>query len=64
MQRYGITVPLAGKSFSEQRDWIVELADLGYTDLWSAESGGYDAFIPLAVACPSMPVVVAVSCWG
>jgi hypothetical protein len=25
------------------------VVDLGYTDLWSAESGGYDAFIPLAV---------------
>ena len=32
-----------------------ELVDLGYTDLWSAESGGYDAFIPLAVAAQWAP---------
>jgi probable F420-dependent oxidoreductase len=54
-QRHGITVPLTGKPFAEQRDWIKEIEDLGYTDLWSAESGGYDAFIPLAVAAQWAP---------
>ena len=33
-----------------QQDAIAELADLGYTDVWSAESGGSDAFTPLALA--------------
>ena len=48
--RYGITVPLAGKSFAEQREWVKELEDLGYTDLWSAETDGTDALTPLALA--------------
>jgi probable F420-dependent oxidoreductase len=50
MQRFGMTIPLGGVPLGEQRDWIVELADLGYTDLWSAESGGADAFTPLTLA--------------
>jgi probable F420-dependent oxidoreductase len=54
-KRWGITVPLAGKSFSEQRDWIVELADLGYTDLWSAEVDSVDAFSPLLLASQWAP---------
>lgn len=49
-QRFGMTIPLGGVPLGEQRDWIVELADLGYTDLWSAESGGADAFTPLTLA--------------
>ena len=55
MQRYGITVPLTGKSFNEQRDWIIELADLGYTDLWSAEVDNVDAFTPLVLASQWAP---------
>ena len=39
-----------GCRFSSSATLVRELVDLGYTDLWSAESGGYDAFIPLAVA--------------
>jgi probable F420-dependent oxidoreductase len=38
-------VPLA-----EQGDWIRELADLGYTDVWSSEANGADGFTPLALA--------------
>jgi len=49
-QRYGITVPLTGKPFAEQREWIKEIEDLGYTDLWSAETDAYDALLPLALA--------------
>src|SRR3954469_20230030 len=49
-QRYGITVPLNGKPFNEQREWLVELADLGYTDVWSSEVDGVDAFTPLVLA--------------
>jgi probable F420-dependent oxidoreductase len=49
-QRHGITVPLTGKPFAEQRDWIKEIEDLGYTDLWSAETDAYDALTPLALA--------------
>jgi hypothetical protein len=35
--RYGITFPFDGISLLEQRPIIESLADLGYTDLWSAE---------------------------
>ncbi len=54
-QRYGITFPFDGIPLLEQREIVRELVDLGYTDLWSAESGGYDAFIPLAVAAQWAP---------
>ena len=54
-QRYGITFPFDGIPLLGQRDLVRELVDLGYTDLWSAESGGYDAFIPLAVAAQWAP---------
>ena len=54
-QRYGITFPFDGIPLLGQRELVRELVDLGYTDLWSAESGGYDAFIPLAVAAQWAP---------
>ena len=54
-QRYGITFPFDGIPLVDQREIVRELVDLGYTDLWSAESGGYDAFTPLAVAAQWAP---------
>jgi probable F420-dependent oxidoreductase len=48
--RWGLTVPLAGHSLPEQRELVRELPDLGYTDLWSAELSGTDAFTPLILA--------------
>jgi len=45
-----MTIPFDGIPLSEQRDWIVELEDLGYTDVWSSEANGADAFTPLALA--------------
>jgi probable F420-dependent oxidoreductase len=53
--RWGITVPFDGVPLSEHREWYEEIADLGYTDLWSAESGGADAFTPLALAAAWTP---------
>jgi len=47
---YGLTIPLSGIPLHKQRETIEGLADLGYTDVWSAESGGSDAFTPLALA--------------
>src|ERR671912_792685 len=38
MQRYGMTIPFDGVPLHAQRDWVVELADLGYTDVWSSEA--------------------------
>jgi probable F420-dependent oxidoreductase len=54
-QRYGITFPFDGMPLLDQREIVRELVDLGYTDLWSAESGGYDAFTPLVVASQWAP---------
>ncbi|MCX7619899.1 MAG: LLM class F420-dependent oxidoreductase [Acidimicrobiales bacterium] len=50
MARYGMTIPFDGVPLHEQRDWIIELADLGYTDVWSSEANGADGFTPLALA--------------
>lgn len=44
-----MTVPLPGHLHA-QRDQLRKLADLGYTDIWSAEADGADAFTPLALA--------------
>jgi len=55
MQRYGMTIPLDGVPLLEQRDWITELTDLGYTDFWSAESGGADGFTPCVLAASWAP---------
>ncbi len=52
--RPGMTVPLPGPLHSH-RDKLAELADLGYTDIWSAESDGADAFTPLAMAAAWEP---------
>ena len=42
MVRYGITFPFDDIPLGEQRSLIESLPDLGYTDLWSAESNGAD----------------------
>jgi probable F420-dependent oxidoreductase len=44
-----MTVPLPGPLHSH-REKLGEIADMGYTDIWSAEADGADAFTPLAVA--------------
>ena len=56
-QRYGITVPFDGVALHEHREWFEEVVALGYTDLWSAESGGADAFTPLALAAAWTPTL-------
>jgi probable F420-dependent oxidoreductase len=45
-----MTVPFDHVPLHEQRDLFRRLVDLGYTDAWSAETEGYDAFTPLALA--------------
>jgi probable F420-dependent oxidoreductase len=52
--RPGMTVPLPGPLHSH-REQLAELADLGYTDIWSAEADGADAFTPLALAAAWEP---------
>jgi probable F420-dependent oxidoreductase len=48
--RWGITLPLQSRSLPEQREIVAELPDLGYTDAWSSELSGVDAFTPLILA--------------
>jgi probable F420-dependent oxidoreductase len=63
MQRYGLTIPFDDVPLVDQRDWIVELADLGYTDVWSSEANGADAFTPLTLAsvwAPSLRLGTAI----
>jgi probable F420-dependent oxidoreductase len=55
VDRYGMTVPFDGVALHDQREWFEEAADLGYTDLWSSEAGGSDAFTPLALAATWTP---------
>ena len=52
--RTGMTVPLPGPLHSH-REKLAELADLGYTDIWSAEADGADGFTPLALAAAWEP---------
>jgi probable F420-dependent oxidoreductase len=53
--RWGLTLPLHGLPLAEQRDLVAGLPDLGYTDVWSAELNGVDAFTPLALASQWAP---------
>src|SRR3954470_9097789 len=55
MARYGMTIPFDGVPLSEHKSWYEELADLGYTDLWSSEANGTDAFTPLTLASAWVP---------
>ena len=54
--RWGMTIPLDGPLHA-QRERIVELEALGYTDVWSAEADGHDAFTPLALASVWAPTL-------
>jgi len=57
MQRYGITIPFDGIPLADQRDLVAELPDLGYTDVWSSEVDGADAFTPLVLASVWAPAL-------
>ena len=57
MASYGLTIPLGGLPLHAQRDLISQLPDLGYTDVWSAEAGGTDAFTPLALSSVWAPTL-------
>ncbi len=53
--RYGITIPFDGVNLRDHREWFNQLADLGYTDVWSAEVDGADGFTPLTLAAAWEP---------
>src|SRR5581483_1644001 len=55
--RWGLTVPLTGVPLAAHEPIVRALPDLGYTDLWSAETNGADAFVPLALAAAWEPTM-------
>src|SRR5881394_2379792 len=55
--RWGLTVPLTGVPLPAHAPLLAELADLGYTDVWSSEVAGTDAFTPLALAATWAPAL-------
>jgi probable F420-dependent oxidoreductase len=56
-QRWGLTIPLIGVPLTEHAEIIRALPDFGYTDVWSAETNGTDAFTPLALASAWEPTL-------
>jgi alkanesulfonate monooxygenase SsuD/methylene tetrahydromethanopterin reductase-like flavin-dependent oxidoreductase (luciferase family) len=62
--RWGMTVPLGGVPLPITRAVYEALAGAGFTDLWSSEVAGTDAFTPLAMAAawtPSMRLGTAIA---
>lgn len=58
MPRYGVTIPLDDTvPLHAQGDLVARLADLGYTDVWSTEADGADAFTPLTLASVWAPTL-------
>jgi len=53
--RYGVTIPVPGIPLADQRDLVAGLPDLGYTDVWTGEADGPDAFTPLVLASQWAP---------
>lgn len=53
--RWGMTLPLPGLALGDQRALVASLTDLGYTDAWSSEINGADAFAPLLLAARWSP---------
>ena len=51
---HGMTIPLPA-TLAEQGPLLRELVDLGYTEAWSSEANGADAFTPLALASVHAP---------
>jgi probable F420-dependent oxidoreductase len=53
--RWGMTLPLGGLPLADQQQIVASMPDFGYTDAWSAELNGIDAFTPLALAARWAP---------
>lgn len=47
---WGLSIPLAGVGLSEHAAIVRALPGFGYTEVWSSEVNGADAFVPLALA--------------
>jgi len=53
--RYGLTIPFPDQPLAAHAGLLREAAAAGYTDFWSAEASGADAFTPLALAAAWVP---------
>jgi probable F420-dependent oxidoreductase len=50
-----MTIPFDNVPLADHADLFRELADLGYTDVWSSEATGTDGFTPLTLAAAWAP---------
>ncbi|HEY7046442.1 MAG TPA: LLM class F420-dependent oxidoreductase [Jatrophihabitantaceae bacterium] len=57
MSGCGLTIPLGGLPLAEHADLVRALPEFGYTDAWTAEVAGADAFTPLALAAQWDPTL-------
>ncbi len=57
MASYGLTIPLNEIPLADHKEFLKEVQSLGYRELWSAETAGYDAFSPLVLASDWLPEV-------
>jgi len=53
--RFGITLPLTKLPLAAHGPLLQELCDFGYSDAWTSETSGHDAFAPLAFAAALEP---------
>jgi probable F420-dependent oxidoreductase len=53
--RWGMTVPIGGVPLADHAAVFAALADAGFTDVWSSEVAGSDAFTPLTLAAAWQP---------
>ena len=54
---WGLTVPQIGMPLLDHQELVKQLPGWGYTDAWSAETSGTDAFVPLALAATWEPTL-------
>ncbi len=54
---WGLTVPQAGIALADHAELVRALPRFGYTDAWSSEVAGADAFTPLALAATWEPAL-------
>jgi probable F420-dependent oxidoreductase len=47
--QWGLTIPLTGVSLPDHAKLLAALPEMGYTDVWSSEVAGNDAFTPLTL---------------
>lgn len=54
-KRWGMTVPLGGIPLADHAEVFRALVDAGFTDAWTSEVAGADAFTPLTLAAAWAP---------